>query len=321
MLRRETLEQHQVWLYLAAVGLGVALAFGPAADWPLSGWMTPLLGLLIFATFTQVPLPELPRALRDPRLAAASLTGNFLLLPVLVWLLSLALPEQPAVLIGFYLVLLVPCTDWFITFTHLGRGNTAGALALTPLLLLVQLAMLPLYLWFFLGEDVSDHLTLAPFLQAFGLLILLPLAAAWLTELGAAHSRLVARWQSGLGTAPVPLLAGVLVLVAADQAPAALAVWDTLGVVALLFVAFLAGSTALALGLARGFGLPSADSRTLIFNLGTRNSFVVLALATALPLELRLAAAVIAIQILVELLGMVLYLRWVPHFRPTWASS
>ena len=43
------------------------------------------------------------------------------------------------------LVLLVPCTDWFITFTRLGGGDTLRAITVTPLNLLVQLLLLPVY--------------------------------------------------------------------------------------------------------------------------------------------------------------------------------
>lgn len=56
------------------------------------------------------------------------------------------LPDDPALRLGVRLALLVPCTDWFITFTQLGRGNTSRAIAVTPLNLLLQLLLLPVYL-------------------------------------------------------------------------------------------------------------------------------------------------------------------------------
>lgn len=59
--------------------------------------------------------------------------------------------------------------------------------------------------------------------------------------------------------------------------------------------------------------LPAAQSRTLVFSFGTRNSFVVLPLALALPQGMELAAAAIVLQALVELLGMVFCLWWVPQ--------
>jgi ACR3 family arsenite efflux pump ArsB len=51
----------------------------------------------------------------------------------------------------------------------------------------------------------------------------------------------------------------------------------------------------------------------LIFSFGTRNSFVVLPLAIALPEVWVAAVVVIVFQSLVELFGMVAYLKWVPR--------
>ena len=52
-------------------------------------------------------------------------------------------------------VLLVPCPDWFITFSQLGAGNVPRAIAVTPVNLLLQLLLLPVYLWLMLGADLS----------------------------------------------------------------------------------------------------------------------------------------------------------------------
>jgi ACR3 family arsenite efflux pump ArsB len=51
----------------------------------------------------------------------------------------------------------------------------------------------------------------------------------------------------------------------------------------------------------------------LIFSGATRNSLVVLPLALALPPALSLAAVVVVTQTLVELIGMIAYVRIVPR--------
>ena len=55
-----------------------------------------------------------------------------------------------------------------------------------------------------------------------------------------------------------------------------------------------------------------AAARAVIFSGATRNSLVVLPLALALPEPLALAALVVVTQTLVELIGMVLYVRFLP---------
>lgn len=55
------------------------------------------------------------------------------------------------------------------------------------------------------------------------------------------------------------------------------------------------------------------QGRVLAFSFGTRNSFVVLPLALALPPSSDLAVVTIVFQSLVELLGVGVYLWWIPQ--------
>jgi len=77
-------------------------------------------------------------------------------------------------------------------------------------------------------------------------------------------------------------------------------------------VLYLMVAAALGKLLSQVFRLPAATGRTLTFSLGTRNSFVMLPLALSLPEAWSAAVVVIVLQSLVELLGMVAFLRWVP---------
>ena len=46
----------------------------------------------------------------------------------------------------------MPCTDWFVRFTYLGKGDEKRSIAFLPISLHLQLLLLPLYLYLFLGE-------------------------------------------------------------------------------------------------------------------------------------------------------------------------
>lgn len=281
---RDILERHQVWFYLfaAAVGLGAGTA-APSLARPAEALLWPLLACLLLATFTQVPLTHIANAARDLRLLGALLVGNFLLVPLLGAALWPLLPAEPAIRLGVLLVLLLPCTDWSITFTHLGRGNTAGLIAAVPVLLLLQMALLPAYLWLFLGADELGTLPAGRLLLVFALLIAAPLAVAWLMERWAEGQPAGARPLRAMGAAPVPLLAVVVFLIALGQGGTLAGALAGLAAVAVVFVAFLAGALALGLLLARALRLPAASGRAVAFSLGTRNSFAVLPLALALP--------------------------------------
>lgn len=123
-MNRLDLERRQVGLYLIAIALGLAAGtVWPNAKPVFEALLWPALVLLLFAAFVQVPLLHLRAAFADHRFIAAMLIGNFCLLPLGVWALAAWLPDDPALKLGVLLVLLVPCTDWFLTFTQLGRGD------------------------------------------------------------------------------------------------------------------------------------------------------------------------------------------------------
>ena len=66
--------------------------------------------------------------------------------------------------------------------------------------------------------------------------------------------------------------------------------------------------------LAALFGLAPRRARVLAFSFGSRNSFVVLLVALALPQGYE--AAVVVVQSLVALFGMLAFVRWIPRIFP-----
>lgn len=312
-MRRETLERQQVWCYLGAVALGLVIGtVWPQAGHAVETLVWPVLAMLLYATFTQVPLVSIPAAFTDGRFLATALAGNFVLIPVLVWGLVRLTPDDDALRLGLLLVLLVPCTDWFITFSQLGRGDATRATALTPITLLLQLALLPLYLWLMAGTEISVVFAPRDVWPAL-VVVLAPLALAGITEVWLGRHAERRRFQDHLAWWPVPLLAVVILLVATAHVGAVRDAAHLLPVVVAVAVGFLAGGLLIAKGLSLVVRLPTGQGRTLAFSLGTRNSFIVLPFALSLPAGWETAAIVIVVQSLVELFGMVFCLWFVPH--------
>lgn len=310
---RLTLERRQVWIYLSAIlgGLLVGSAWtGVGRSFETLLW--PTLMLLLYATFVQVPLLHLREAFRDHRFVAAVLTGNFVILPAVAWVLVQWLPPDPVLRLGVLLVLLVPCTDWFITFSQLGGGNVPRAIAVTPINLLLQLLLLPFYLWLMLGADLSAALTPTDVWPAM-VVVLVPLVIAAISERWIEARAERAMLREHLAWWPVPLLALVVFLIAGAQVGAVRGALGLFTVLVPLFLTFLFLTALLAKGLAKLVALPTDQGRTLAFSLGTRNSFVVLPFALSLPGGWEVAAVVIVVQSLIELFGMVFYLWWVPR--------
>ncbi|EHJ03227.1 bile acid:sodium symporter, partial [Marinobacter manganoxydans MnI7-9] len=98
---RDVIERHQVWAYLIAVILGLVVGWtGSLGDNVPEYLIWALLGVLLYATFTQTPLTHLSDVFRDRRFMSALLTGNFLVMPAITALLVLALPDNDALKLG-----------------------------------------------------------------------------------------------------------------------------------------------------------------------------------------------------------------------------
>lgn len=311
------MERHQVVIYLGALAVGALAGWlAPAAGPGLEPAINPVLAALLYVTFLQVPAAELGRSLRDGRFLGAALTVNFVVVPLVVAAMSVLFPAGQALRLGMLLVLLAPCVDYVIVFSGLAGGSSRRLLAATPLLLLAQMVLLPGFLFLFLGADLAQVVRAGPFLQAFLVLIALPLTLAWLTQAWAARRPTGRRFAAAAGTAMVPLMAATLAIVVASQIPK---LHSGLGAVAgavPFYVVFLVVMAFAGLGVARLFRLDVPAGRAIVFTGATRNSLVVLPLALALPDDLALAAVVVVAQTLVEVVGMVAYVRLVPRLLP-----
>ncbi|MGY2402192.1 arsenic resistance protein [Pseudomonas sp. SDO5271_S396] len=312
-MTRDTLEHNQIPLYFIVVAL--AAAFGllaPSLARGLHAWITPAIAVLMYAMFLQIPFLDLRQGLGNRRFLSALLLANFILVPLLVWGLTLGLVERPALLVGVLLVLLTPCIDYVVVFTHIGKGDARAMLAATPVLLLLQLVLLPVYLGLMLGTQ-SVVVAPGPFIEAFLLLIVLPMVVAVLTASLTPRLKLIRAWSNAWAWLPVPAMAWVLFVVIASQITSVVRDIEWLLPAIPVYLGFLVLVPLLGALAARVFALPAATARAVTFSASTRNSLVVLPLALALPEDVRgLAAAAVILQTLIELVGELIYIRLVP---------
>ncbi|WP_295627659.1 arsenic resistance protein [uncultured Corynebacterium sp.] len=333
-------ERHQIPLYFAAIvagaGVGLVAKHLGASDLPaVMGWLvTPTLGLLLFATFLSVPVVHIGRAFHDVRFAGTIAGVNFLLVPWVAFGLSRFVTDDRALLMGLLLVLLTPCIDYVIAFTGLAGGARVRLLAATPMLLLLQMAFLPVYLLmfvgpgnFFAGDALVSFLDPGPFLSAFAFLIVLPLAGAAVVQAirvrsetldddtvpEPAASRIAGGVERVMAAAMVPLMMATLALVIGSQINDVGAEIDRLARLVPLYAVFLPIAVALGVASAKLARLDVPAVRAVGFSAGTRNSLVVLPLALALPEGFEIAALAVVTQTMVELVGMVILVKVMPR--------
>ncbi|WP_460149925.1 arsenic resistance protein [Pseudomonas sp. S3_A03] len=313
-MTRDALEHHQIPLYFVTVLL--AAVFGllaPSWAHSLNEWITPAIAILMYAMFLQIPFLDLRAGLSNKRFLSALLLANFIFVPLLVWALTRGLVERPALLVGALLVLLTPCIDYVVVFTHIGKGDSRLMLAATPVLLLLQLALLPVYLGVMLGAQSEGVVVAGPFVQAFVGLIVLPMILAVLTASVARRSSVVSAWSGAWAWLPVPAMALVLFVVIGSQITSVVRDIELLVPVIPVYLGFALLAPWMGVLASRLCALPAITARAVTFSASTRNSLVVLPLALALPEDVRgLAATAVILQTLIELVAELIYVRLVP---------
>lgn len=310
-------DTHQITLYLAAIAAGATLGLAaPGLAPTLEHSIEPVLMLLLFATFLSVPLIELGQAFRDRRFLGTVLVANFAIVPLLAWALSRFVADDQGLLLGVLLVLLTPCIDYVIVFTGLAGGAHAKLLAAAPLLMLLQLALLPLYLFVFAGREVVGVIDVAPFVEAFVLLIVVPLAAATAVQALARRHQSGRAIEGAMARAMVPLMMITLATVIGSQIAAVGSQIGTLARLLPLYTGFVVGAVLIGAVASRATRLDTPSTRAMMFSVSTRNSLVVLPLALALPDAFAIAPLAVVTQTLVELIAMVILVRIVPAIVP-----
>ncbi|SFS53202.1 arsenic resistance protein [Halostagnicola kamekurae] len=306
------LQRHQIGVYALAVGAAAGIGLTrPDTASALERLINPVLAVLLYVTFLEIPLVELRNSLTNRRFMAGALAVNFLVVPVVVFGLARVLPDDPVILVGVYMVLLTPCIDYVIAFTDMAGGDAGQLTATTPVLMFVQLLLLPAYLWAFMGREIAAAIEPGPFLEAFLFLIAGPLTLAWLTQLWGRRADAGHRWEELMGWLPVPMMGATLLVVIASQLPRVRDSLEQIAVVVPVYVAFLCLMPVLGRLAATALRLPDGESRALVFTSVTRNSLVVLPLALALPAEYAIVPSVVVTQTLVELTGLLVLTRLV----------
>ncbi|NKY96656.1 arsenic resistance protein [Nocardiopsis alborubida] len=285
---------------VAGLAAGLLLPIGPAAEHVV----LPALLVMLTAVFVQMDAAHVGEVRRARTLVVTSLVLNFVFTPALAWALGAGLlGGEPDLRIGLLLLLVTPCTDWYLVFTAMARGHTGIAAALLPVNLVLQLVLLPVYVLLLGGQAAMvDAGTLA---ESVLLVLVVPLALA-LTVRWASARFGGAAWRERHVTAPagrlvLPLLYVAVFAMFAWQARTVLAHGaDLLALLAPLAV-FFTVLPLVATGLSRLLGLPPEQRVTLTMTTTSRNSPIALAIAVAAFPDRPLIAVALVVGPLVEL--------------------
>lgn len=311
------LEVKQIYIYIIFLICGAV--FGLSFD-DFKNLFEPFisffLAILLFSMFAQIPFLKLKDTLLDFKYVLALLVSNFILIPILAFILvSLFNVNSIPILIGVYLVLLTPCIDYVIVFTKLGKGNAQYMLISTPILFIVQFVLLPVYFILFLRQDFSQYIKLEPFIETFVLLILIPFILALILQLASQKSSQMKKCLNLTEWLPVPFMALVLMVVIASHISTLTHDLNNVITVIPIYICFMIIAPFIGAFTGKLFALPVDLNRTLAFSSSTRNALVVLPLALSLPKEWSaIVTVVIVTQTVVELIGELIYIRVIKEF-------
>ena len=93
---------------------------------------------------------------------------------------ALFLSDHPALWVGFIMLMVTPCTDWYLIFTEIAKGNVALSTAILPVNLILQVLLLPIYLFLFAG--VMKTVAISVLVESIVIVIVLPFILAHATK-------------------------------------------------------------------------------------------------------------------------------------------
>ena len=260
--------------------------------------------VLVYSVMLGVPHNKIWKAYKNVRFFGLAWFVNFVIIPLIAWALALIfLGNHPAIYIGFILYLVTPCTDWFLLFTSMAKGDVPLGLALLPTNLILQIILIPVYLLLFASKLVSFQFS--ALIEAFLIFILLPFVLAMLTRLILTKIKTHDWAHNLIDTILSPfqtiILTIVLFVIFAGNTKVIL---DNFGSLALVFIPiliFFVLSFIIAQFVSRKFNLPYKECALLTCTTAARNSPLSLAIAFGIFPDQPLIQVAIIIGVLIEL--------------------
>lgn len=115
------------------------------------------IGLMMFGVALDLKLEDFKRIIVSPKAPGIGLIAQFILLPALTFLLTLALRPQPSIALGMILVASCPGGNLSNIITYLAKGNCAVSISMTAVSTAAAIFMTPLNLslWGSLNPDTA----------------------------------------------------------------------------------------------------------------------------------------------------------------------
>lgn len=168
-------------IILLSALIGLALGTFTTLGNVSSGLIEFFLMLLLYVLFLTVDLKHIRDSYQNVRYTMAAVTINFVITPIIAYILGrLFFASELDIRIGLIMLLVTPCTDWYLIFTGLSKGNVALNMSILPLNLILQIVLMPIYLFVFLSSEI--HLNFLDIVINMVLILLIPFILAMISK-------------------------------------------------------------------------------------------------------------------------------------------
>lgn len=233
-----------------------------------------ILAFILFGISLELKKEDFTSLLRNKKTALIGLSAHFILLPLLTFILVKLLHPIPSVALGMILVGACPGGNMSNMFTHMAKGNTALAVALTSVSHMLAIVMTPFNFSFYGGLDAGTaellktiHLDVIDVFQTIILVIGVPLVLGILLN----YKKPVLAEKLSKVMKKFSLLAFAAFLIAAFAGNAKVFI-GSMGLIMPLVVIHNAIALTGGFLFASLFKLPFADKKTITFETGVQNS-------------------------------------------------
>jgi len=298
------LERFQTLIILTAVLIGLALGQWQWIQEYAEFLIMPCLFLLFYGMFLTVSVGNLRESFVNMRFVGTNVVLNFIWTPVLAWLLGwVFLADHPYLWLGFFMLMVTPCTDWYVIFTGIAKGNVNQSMAILPINLVLQLLLLPVYLYIFTG--VTGSFDYGEIIKSIWYVLMLPLLSAFLTSkifVTLNKQRIMEdHLMPFFNQSNILFLSLAIVAMFASQGYYLLEHIETLGLLAIPVLLFFLINFFMGEGVGKVMNFSRADTVSLDFTILARNSPVALAIAVMAFPDQPLVALALIIGPLLEL--------------------
>ncbi len=307
----DILDKARPFILIAAIFIGLlvgslSLGFSQYAD--LVIYFT--LIALIYSVALGVRFGDVFKAFKNIKFFSVAWAQNFVIVPLIAFALALVfLGPYPAIFVGFLLYMVTPCTDWFLVFTGMADGDVPLALALLPTNLILQIILIPVYLWLFAGELIPFQI--GALVETMVVFVFIPFLLAGLTRWGLkkrseSSGKAIDRW---VGPMQMVTLVIVIFSMFAGQTQVIIDNFGPLSLIFLPVILFFGLSFLVAQVLSSGAGLKYGERALLTVTTAARNSPLGLAIAVGLFPGQPLLQVAIIMGVLIELPMLILVVR------------